>query len=1059
MSFGAALVLIVKRILTWPVICGFRSGDLAPGLQNKSQRWPEIIGAALGGGLWSMLGAFCVFELFGLQGYPSAVLCVPVVSGIAVAVAVAIAGTGAGGLAGGVAGAITGGVVVAVAIRGKFAFGFASTFTVAFGVAVAIAGAGAGVFAIAGVFAVAFGFAVAGAFGFAGARDNVLLTGYMFCMFIYFLGLAASSHLLRSAAEKYRLFSLYQSEVGREGKLIFLWMGALLCATILFAFPEITKKPEVVRLEPPFSFLSLVAAALATGLPLYPLLAVVQKLQCRAARARQFNVEDWRRFACVMYQTFAYPLPGIGQYIVDVAHRHGVTAALSVVQSLQRLSMQTIVTRRALFQLAQDKRVGFAFSAHVAKETNSATLTSLSIRSIPAASLSVLSGKEFDDPVQLYLPRLVSKTSFSGRFIKQRAMRYDAVLGASKKSLLHRIKWISTELEQCGEYSDAPEFVSWLAAARTHLQFAAVHEYIAVADEAELRETEWLAPGGRILEHIETALKQLENYRLAQSFDARREVLRNIVVRIKKLQVNELPSIWQNVATELQRHWVQLLNAEMENAREWLNLDVEIDRPRLRTGRGMLQVTVANPTGTVAQQLSIAMTPTPGIHWGATSFQERLLEGGRKIPFQVPLTCDAAGIYKVEGQLNASDLSDVPFNKSFSFQIHVCKPGTPYAYLPASTYPAGPLVSSDAVFAGRKDTLKWLQGIWGTSDSKEAAVLIGQRRIGKSSILNCIERRGLKGTNLIPVRLDVQGTNGVYAFLDEAVQQMSRALSTPTPVLEKEEPFQHFKRVFRDLKEPMGDRRILLMLDEADLLEDRVGSGALGLLRSLMQDPSYPLVLLFCGTHLLRTMSRDYQSILFNTAREKTVSYMSKEESFEVLRRPVGDALDYDESALNEAYKLTAGQPYLLQLLGGRILENLNDQLDDGKTPDNYVSLQDMMHAGDTVGKQDNPAFLQHWTDRPPHQQRVLCAMASVPESIRIGRQISDIEKRLNDLRMPVPKKHLVTALETLAEEEFLRRRDGQYEFFVPLFHRWVAARQKPEIVRELTTPDELEEG
>ena len=217
-----------------------------------------------------------------------------------------------------------------------------------------------------------------------------------------------------------------------------------------------------------------------------------------------------------------------------------------------------------------------------------------------------------------------------------------------------------------------------------------------------------------------------------------------------------------------------------------------------------------------------------------------------------------------------------------------------------------------------------------------------------------------------------------------------------------------------------------------------------------MQDPAYPVVLLFCGTHALQHMSHDYKSILFNTARQKLVSYMSKAESAEVLRRPPGDALEFDPAALAEAHRLTAGQPYLLQVLGSTIVERLNAALDHGEAPDNYVDLQDMERAAQIVARQDNAAYENYWKDRTPAQRRVLSAMAAIPEEVRRATSIPDLDRRLSDEGMPVPRPDLVGALQALVEEEFLREEAGLYEFSVPLFRRWIAAKNPPTTVRKI---------
>jgi hypothetical protein len=129
----------------------------------------------------------------------------------------------------------------------------------------------------------------------------------------------------------------------------------------------------------------------------------------------------------------------------------------------------------------------------------------------------------------------------------------------------------------------------------------------------------------------------------------------------------------------------------------------------------------------------------------------------------------------------------------------------------------------------------------------------------------------------------------------------------------------------------------------------------------LMQDPEYPTRLLFCGTHALRHMSHDYVSILFNTAQFRTVTYMTQFESAEVLEKPSRDILEFDPAVLHEAYRLTRGQPLLLQSLGATLINRFNAIVLNGGERSNYISLLDFEQAvTEMVEQTDNAAFANH---------------------------------------------------------------------------------------------------
>jgi hypothetical protein len=242
------------------------------------------------------------------------------------------------------------------------------------------------------------------------------------------------------------------------------------------------------------------------------------------------------------------------------------------------------------------------------------------------------------------------------------------------------------------------------------------------------------------------------------------------------------------------------------------------------------------------------------------------------------------------------------------------------------------------------------------------------------------------------------------------------------------------------------------MLDEADLIpQRRLGDLLPGFLRALMQEADYPTVLLFCGTYALRRMGYEYSSILFNTARFRTVSYLTQAESAAVLEKPTQDILEFDPAVLEEAYRLTHGQPLLLQSLGAAIIDHFDAKVLKGEERSNYVDLNDLDRAAtDLVQKESNAAFENHWEDTDAATHRVLSALAwATGETGRQQLDSNGIAAALRENRLEFPRDRLFKILERLAEEEILERKGPTYRFTVPLYRRWIAWRWPPERVRE----------
>lgn len=759
------------------------------------------------------------------------------------------------------------------------------------------------------------------------------------------------------------------------------------------------------------------------------------------------------------WQTFAYPLPGLRRYLLELGQRHGAPAALEAVRELRISTLQTGPTAGAVRDLACDAELGLAFSAIAARATNWATLLKLALDSRFAASLAVIAGAPGEatprERVELDLGSLPKERRFFG--VSRAGQRRAAIDHERGQNLGERLGFVTAHLEGIAS-ADANAYRRWLDAVRFHIELTNLAEYrpsvppaaAPAMHDGEIPPPSWLEPAWSLLSRIEEILVGLEDYRIATSAAARRELLGALATRLRRCSMEGLPWLWSGVGMELIEHWVRLVEGEAERAREWLNLEITLVDSAHRTGRGELRFAAVNPTGVVAQHVTVTVENTRGVHFGTTTLSERQLEGGKRVELALPLTFETPGEVRINGELSARDLTGAPFRRAFSFRVAVSKPGKPYQYLPLSTYPAGPGVDRDDVFSGRRDVLAWLGSLWATPN-KAAALLIGQRRIGKSSILNRITRRGLGVDHLAYALVDVQGTQGAGSFLHAAADAVARAAGVAVPELGTSEPGTAFMSWARELGRRMNGKRVLLMLDEADWLETRVGSGVLGLLRSLMQQPEYPLVLLFAGTHALRRMGRDYQSILFNTTSNRPVSYMSPDESAEVLTKPVGAALEFDRAALREAHRLTAGQPFLLHRLAGTVLQQRNERLERGERPDNFIDLQSIASAADAVTRDDNPAYQNHWDDRSAAERRVLAACAAVPERIRVGHTFPELLRELERLDLRLSGEALAAALDVLTGEEFLLFDDGRYRFHAPLFQRWIAFKYRPELVREVT--------
>ena len=236
-----------------------------------------------------------------------------------------------------------------------------------------------------------------------------------------------------------------------------------------------------------------------------------------------------------------------------------------------------------------------------------------------------------------------------------------------------------------------------------------------------------------------------------------------------------------------------------------------------------------------------------------------------------------------------------------------------------------PLSAQQAVFVGRTDLSARLETLL-LDRQCPPLLLYGQRRIGKTSLLNNLGR--LIAQDIVPLYIDLQGPvtlaanhAGFLAALARALQntaQQERGLTLPSlsrAELETD-PFPCFDAWLDDVAQVLAHRTILLMLDEFEALEFALASrrfeeqSVLGMLRHMIQHRPWLKVLL-AGSHTLDEVQR-WASYLINV-QVIPISYLSEEETCQLVEHPIEDfVLRYTPEASTRVFTLTRGHPALV---------------------------------------------------------------------------------------------------------------------------------------------------
>ncbi|XCN73653.1 MAG: AAA family ATPase [Candidatus Electrothrix aestuarii] len=701
------------------------------------------------------------------------------------------------------------------------------------------------------------------------------------------------------------------------------------------------------------------------------------------------------------------------------------------------------------------------FAGHLAVTTNKLTLAQLLVGPSVARSVAILSTpaqqeltennillsiyypskkEELDSNKSTVSPQLDNNTSLDD-WVEMNKL--------SQEPLTVRLKAARSWLEEETQYEEKEQYVRLLILLQKATEGNLHH--LAQYNIVTSNNNSWLNGGWEVVKRLQINCKGMFDDYLSLTFkEARKEYLRKQGEKTSGIDWLDLPWFWADIGQEIAEIWRKIYHQKENDIAELLYFNITLETKTIGTGNTNLSFQLSNTSGIIAKSVRIHLKKTIGIVWESNDINlVGLFQGHDSAKMNINLVIEQPGRYIINGTLTALDLDERSYEWPVNFVLHADEKGQPYQLSEKQYYIVGPRLSSDLLFVGRKQLLDDISLLWKEPANKEALLLIGLRRMGKSSLLEKIRRDGIND-KVVPLLIDLQGKATQYAFFQAVAEAMAVELNCDAPVLEQNNPGPAFEQFLRSLTPQLAGRYILLMIDEANFFARRDYGELPHLLRSLMQAPDVPLLLLFCGTYELRQGARDYDSILYNTTRTKNVSYFNPTESAEVLTRPVRDFLEYDPQALQLAFQLTHGHPLLLQALGDQLIQTFNDTVLAGKERSNYVTYGDMEQAGKQLSQKENPAFGNYWEDADTAQQKVLAVMAaSLDETSRKRGSLEYLLAQAAELRIPLERREGFKALDQLTQEEQLTYADGGYSFMVALYRRWIFWYYPPERFRE----------
>lgn len=283
-------------------------------------------------------------------------------------------------------------------------------------------------------------------------------------------------------------------------------------------------------------------------------------------------------------------------------------------------------------------------------------------------------------------------------------------------------------------------------------------------------------------------------------------------------------------------------------------------------------------------------------------------------------------------------------------------------------YTPGPVREQRMLF-GRDDEIwklkNWLEG----SQPESLIILVGQPRSGKTSLAK-LTRSYLRGRirpiyiNLQQITRDLTEANIYWLIMEEIYREIKSTISPSIPEADyrpptedqlQQNPNQEFFTYLRNIQDLVSPQRILLILDEFNILTNEYSSSLLfSELRPLTLG-DFPGITLMLVTHTsqyyeLPTEHEAYT--LFAQGVKLDLPMLDQISARKLIQEPLRLNMQFDEAVVNQIVDSTNGHPYIINLLCRDIVDHV---LQSGRvlarTEDLQIAVQTLIRNGNSSFK------------------------------------------------------------------------------------------------------------
>lgn len=367
-------------------------------------------------------------------------------------------------------------------------------------------------------------------------------------------------------------------------------------------------------------------------------------------------------------------------------------------------------------------------------------------------------------------------------------------------------------------------------------------------------------------------------------------------------------------------------------------------------------------------------------------------------------------------------------------------------------YIVGNPIHGREMFFGREDDFQFLQTQFGGDATNKLVVFSGGRRSGKTSILFQV-LDGRLGNRYLPVLFDMQLRAGVSSdeelFVSLAAAARNAAgcrpdpqdtlpAPVPAPAAASWAAAEIVDQMFDDVEQVHPEKVLLFLFDEYELIESKIIDGTLTaltvrLLAGILES-NHRVCFIFAGSTAIPSRADCWRPLLAKSLHRR-ISYLSVSDTRRLITEPLKDAIGFPEGVVSKIYRLTAGQPFFVQV----VCQNLIDVLIE----ENRVNPmeKDVDRVVDYTIDNPLPHMIYTWRSQPDAVKQILSAVAT---KLKTGRGWVDplsanrfMRRSLPTLRLTVSGAHAM--LEEAYHLDFLEKDRERYRYKMDLLRLWIA--------------------